>query len=526
MGRLATLAVGGSSLSDFGFFLADFLLCTIGFWVNLASDMSRNPTIKYSQLFINNEFVNSKSGKTFSTINPATGKKIADVSEADKADVDVAVAAAKKAFQRGSEWRNLDASARGRLLNKLADCIARDAAYLASIETLDNGKPYGDSLFDIQCSVDTFRYYAGWADKIHGNTIPSDGDFFTYTRKEPVGVVGQIIPWNYPILMLAWKWGPALAAGCTIVMKPAEQTPLTALYIAALSKEAGFPAGVINVIPGYGPTAGATIARHPDINKVAFTGSTEVGHLIMEASAKSNLKRVSLELGGKSPLVIMDDANVDEAVEIAYGAIFANHGQNCCAGSRTFVHEKIYDDFVNKAAVKARSRKVGDPFAEGIEQGPQVDDESFSKVLKYIESGKKEGAKLECGGERIGDTGYFVQPTVFSNVTDTMKIAKEEIFGPVQSIIKFSNLEEAITRANNTNYGLASGIITKNINSAMVFAQAIQAGSVWVNCYDAVVPQAPFGGFKMSGQGRELGEDSLNEYLEVKTVSIKLPGKN
>lgn len=487
---------------------------------------NRDPIIKYTQLFIDNEFVGSASGKTFPTINPATGQKIIDISEADKADVDRAVAAAKRAFQRGSDWRNLDASARGRLLNKLADLVARDSAYIANLETLDNGKPYGDSVFDIQCAVDTFRYYAGWPDKIHGNTIPADGVSFTYTRREPIGVVGQIIPWNYPVLMLAWKWGPALAAGCTVILKPAEQTPLTALYLAALSKEAGFPAGVINVVPGYGPTAGAAIASHSDVNKVAFTGSTEVGHLIMEASAKSNLKRVSLELGGKSPLVIMDDADVDEAVEIAHGAIFANHGQNCCAGSRTFVHEKIYDEFVKKAATKAAARKVGDPFSDGTEQGPQIDDEMYKKVLNLIESGKKEGAKLQCGGQSLGNKGYFIQPTVFSEVTDEMRIAKEEIFGPVQSIIKFKALDEAIERANKTTYGLAAGIITKNIDSALVFAQAVQAGSVWVNCYDAVVPQAPFGGFKQSGQGRELGEDSLKEYLEVKTVSIKLPVKN
>ncbi|KAK7866620.1 hypothetical protein R5R35_010446 [Gryllus longicercus] len=487
---------------------------------------NRSPAIKYTQLFINNEFVPSASGKTFPTINPATGQKIIDVAEADKADVDVAVAAAKRAFQRGSEWRNLDASARGRLLNKLADLIARDTEYIANVETLDNGKPYGDSVFDIQCAIDTFRYYAGWSDKIHGNTIPADGTSFTYTRREPVGVVGQIIPWNYPVLMLAWKWGPALAAGCPIVLKPAEQTPLTALYIAALSKEAGFPQGVINVLPGYGPTAGAAISSHPDVNKVAFTGSTEVGHLIMEASAKSNLKRVSLELGGKSPLVIMDDADVDEAVEIAHGAIFANHGQNCCAGSRTFVQERIYDDFVKKATAKAAARKVGDPFSEGTEQGPQIDDEMFNKVLNLIESGKKEGAKLQCGGQRFGKQGFFIQPTVFSDVSDEMRIAKEEIFGPVQSIIKFRTLDEVIDRANKTTYGLAAGIITKSLDSALVFAQAVQAGSVWVNCYDAVVPQAPFGGFKQSGQGRELGEDSLKEYLEIKTVSIKLPVKN
>ncbi|PSN40135.1 hypothetical protein C0J52_13048 [Blattella germanica] len=366
------------------------------------------------------------SGATMANRNPPI--------QYTKVDVDRAVAAARAAFKIGSDWRKLDASARGKLINKLADLIERDVTIIANLETIDNGKPYGDSVFDIGCAVDTFRYYAGWCDKFHGNTIPADGELFAMTRREPVGVVGQIIPWNYPILMLAWKWGPALATGCTIVLKPAEQTPLTALYVAALSKEvqyAGFPAGVINVLPGYGPTAGNAIAAHPDINKVAFTGSTEV----------------SLELGGKSPLVVCSDADVDEAVEIAHGAIFNNHGQNCCAGSRTFVQEGIYDEFVKKATAKAASRKVGDPFADGIEQGPQVDDEMFNKVLSLIESGKKEGAKLECGGDRIGNEGFFIKPTVFSNVSDNMRIAKEEVddemFNKVLSLIESGKKEGA-----------------------------------------------------------------------------------
>ncbi|XP_017782637.1 PREDICTED: retinal dehydrogenase 1-like [Nicrophorus vespilloides] len=485
-----------------------------------------NPKIRYTQLFINNEFVNSVSGKKFPTVNPATEKPIIEISEADKADVELAVSAAKKAFARGSEWRKMEPSQRGRLMIKLADLMKRDIEHLANLESLDNGKAYEDSVFDINCAIDTFHYYAGWADKIHGNTIPSDCGFFTMTRKEPVGVVGQIIPWNYPILMLAWKWGPALAAGCTIVLKPAEQTPLTALEMAALAKEAGFPAGVINVVPGYGPTAGAAIAQHNDINKVAFTGSTEVGHKIMEYAAKTNLKRVGLELGGKSPLVVFDDCDLDEAVEIAHNAIFANHGQNCCAGSRTYVQAGIYDAFVKKAADMAKARKVGNPFVAGTQQGPQVDKDMFEKVLRMIESGKKEGATCSAGGARFGTQGYFVQPTVFSNVSDNMTIAREEIFGPVQTILKFNTLDEVIDRANNTKYGLAAGCITKNIDQALTFAQAVEAGSVWINCYDAVVPQAPFGGFKQSGTGRELGEDSLKEYIEVKTISIKVQSKN
>lgn len=484
--------------------------------------MNRKIDIKYTQLFINNNFVDSVSGKKFSTINPADGSVIAEISEGDKADVDKAVAAAKEAFSRKSKWRTMDASVRGNLMNKFADLIARDLEYIATLETLDNGKTYSDALFDIEASIQTIRYYASWCDKIFGDTIPADGNLISLTRKEPVGVVGQIIPWNYPFLMLAWKWSPALATGCTIVLKPAEQTPLSALYAAALAKEAGFPPGVINVITGYGPTAGAAIAEHPEINKIAFTGSTEVGHLIMAASAKSNLKRVSLELGGKSPLVIFDDVDIKEAAEIAFNAIFANHGQNCCAGSRTFVHTKIYDQFVNHAKQLASQRKVGDPFNSETQQGPQIDEEMFHKVLSLIKSGQEEGAVLETGGERHGNVGYFIKPTVFSNVTDTMRIAKEEIFGPVQSILKFETMDEVIERANNTNYGLAAGVVTKNIDKALIFAQAVEAGSVWINCYDAITPQTPFGGFKQSGIGRELGAEGLKEYLETKTISIKV----
>lgn len=432
------------------------------------------------QLFINNEFVNAKSGKTFVTTNPATGEKICDVAEADTVDVELAVAAAEAAFAPNSEWRKMDASARGKLLNKLADLIQRDVKVLAKLESLDNGKTVGDSEFDIGCAIDTFRYYAGYADKTHGNTIPADGNnFLTYTKKQPVGVVGQIIPWNYPILMLAWKWGPALATGCTSVLKPAEQTPLTALHVASLAKEAGFPAGVVNVVPGYGPTAGAAISSHPRIRKVAFTGSVEVGKLIMAAAAQSNLKRVSLELGGKSPLIICEDADLDEAATIAHNAIFANHGQNCCAGSRTFVHEKIYDAFVKKAVKLAESKVLGSPFDEKTTQGPQVDQDMFDKVLGYVEAGKKEGAKCETGGKRWGTKGFFVEPTVFSNVMDQMKIAREEIFGPVQSILKFSSFDEVIERANNTEFGLAAGIVTKDLNTALKFTEAIDAGSVW-----------------------------------------------
>lgn len=486
----------------------------------------RNPEIKYTQIFINNEWVNSVSGKTFPTYNPYNGEKICDVQEADKADVDKAVEAAKAAFRRGSPWRTMDASERGRLLFKLADLIERDMDYITSLEVLDNGKPYSEAAFDIQFTVMAIRYYAGYADKFHGKTIPADGNVFSFTRLEPKGVCGQIIPWNYPMVMVSWKIGPALATGNTVILKPAEQTPLTALYCASLVKEAGFPAGVFNVLPGYGSTAGAAIASHPDIDKVAFTGSTEVGKLILEAAGASNAKRVTLEMGGKSPLVIFDDANVEEAAEIAYNAVFANMGQCCCAGTRTFVQEGIYEEFIKKCAERAQKRTLGDPFNESTDHGPQVDEEQLTKILNLIESGVKQGARLVCGGKRHGSKGYFVEPTVFADVKDNMRIAREEIFGPVQQILKFKTLDEVIDRANDSIYGLGSGVVTQNINTAMTFAQAVKAGSVWVNCYDATTPQTPFGGFKMSGQGRELGEDGLHEYLEIKTVTVKIPQKN
>ncbi|XP_048246836.1 aldehyde dehydrogenase, mitochondrial-like isoform X2 [Haliotis rufescens] len=487
---------------------------------------NRNPEIKYKQLFINNKWVDAKSGRTFTTLNPCTGEVICEIQEADKIDVDLAVAAARSAFRTGSTWRTMDASKRAALINKFADLLERDKEYIASLETLDNGKPFLDSVDDIGATIDCFRYFAGWCDKITGQTIPVDGSYFTFTRREPVGVCGQIIPWNYPLAMVSWKWAPALACGCTVVMKPAEQTPITALYAGALIKEAGFPPGVVNIVPGFGPTAGAAIAEHMDVDKVAFTGSTEVGHLIMQAAGRSNLKRVSLELGGKSPLIILADADVEDAAMWAHAAIMTNHGQNCCAGSRTFVQEGIYDKFVEVAKTMAENRVVGDPYDVMTQQGPQVDDAQFKKILDMIKSGKDEGAKLQYGGERWGDKGYFIKPTVFSDVTNNMRIAREEIFGPVQSIIKFRDVEEVLERANATKYGLAAGVITNDINKALVLSQKLQAGSVWVNCYDIVTCQTPFGGFKMSGQGRELGEEALKQYTETKTVTIKIPQKN
>ncbi|XP_064487759.1 aldehyde dehydrogenase, mitochondrial-like [Ornithodoros turicata] len=486
----------------------------------------RNPVVKYTQLFINNKFVDAVSGKTFPTYNPATGEKIADVQEGDKEDVENAVRAAKAAFARGSPWRTMDASNRGRLIHKLADLIERDVDYIASLESLNNGKPYTMSMFDVTYSVGCLRYCAGYSDKIHGKTIAMDGDNFGYTRREPIGVVGQIIPWNVPIMMLSWKIGPALATGNVVVLKPAEQTPLTALYIASLVLEAGFPPGVVNVIAGYGETAGAAISQSMDIEKVAFTGSTEVGQLIQKAAGESNCKKVSLELGGKSPLIVFPDADLDLAAQIAHEALFFNQGQVCCAATRTFVHEDIYDKFVAKSVELASKRVVGDPFDERTMQGPQIDKVQFEKILNYVAVGQREGAKLKCGGKRLGHRGYFIEPTVFSDVTDHMTIAREEIFGPVQNILKFRTTEEVIRRANETTYGLAAGIITRDLDTANTVAQALEAGSIWVNTYMAISPQAPFGGYKMSGIGREMGEDGVMEYTEVKTVVIKLPQKN
>ncbi|XP_058850681.1 aldehyde dehydrogenase, mitochondrial-like isoform X2 [Acipenser ruthenus] len=483
------------------------------------------PEIHFNKIFINNEWHDAVSKKTFPTVNPSTAEVICQVAEGDKADVDKAVNAAKQAFRLGSPWRRMDASHRGLLLNRLADLIERDSAYLAALETLDNGKPYALSYsVDLSVVVKCLRYYAGWADKNHGKTIPIDGDYFCYTRHEPVGVCGQIIPWNFPLFMQASKLGPALATGNTVVMKVAEQTPLTALYVASLIKEAGFPEGVVNIVPGYGRTAGAAISSHMDIDKVAFTGSTEVGQLIQQAASR-NLKKVTLELGGKSPNIILSDANLEDAVEQAHSAVFFNQGQVCCAGSRTYVQEDIYNEFVERSVERAKKRVVGDPFSLQTEQGPQVDEAQFKKVLGYISAGKRDGAKLMCGGGVAADRGYFIQPTIFGEVKDNMTIAREEIFGPVMQILKFKTLEEVIERGNDTQYGLAAAVFTRDIDKAHYISAALRAGTVWVNCYNVCGVQAPFGGYKASGNGREFGEYGLEAYTEVKTVTIKVPAK-
>jgi aldehyde dehydrogenase (NAD+) len=477
------------------------------------------------KLLIGGQWRDSISGKRFATVNPANAEEICEIAEADAADVDLAVKAARVAFE--GPWRRMAASERGKMLNRLAALMEKNQEELAILEALDNGKPYFVAkAVDVPLSIACYRYFAGWADKIQGKTIPIAGDYFCYTRHEPVGVVGQIIPWNFPLLMLAWKLAPALAAGNTVVMKPAEQTPLSALRVAELITEAGFPDGVVNMVPGYGPTAGAAIARHMDIDKVAFTGSTEVGRSIMEAAARSNLKRVTLELGGKNPNIVFADADMDAAVEGAHFALFFNQGQSCCAGSRTFVEEKIYDEFVERSAARAIKRRVGDPFSPRTEQGPLIDARQLDKVLSYIESGKRGGACLVAGGNRREEPGYFpgyfLAPTVFADVSDDMTIAQEEIFGPVMSILKFKTPEEVAERANRTVYGLTAAVWTRDIGKAYAIANSVRAGTVWVNCYNVLDAAAPFGGFGQSGIGRELGEYGLQQYSEIKTVTAKL----
>jgi len=483
------------------------------------------PEPRFTKLFIDNEWVDAVSGKTFATFDPTTDKKkICDVAEADQADVDLAVAAAKRAFAQKSEWRTMDPSKRGELLNKLADLLEENQVELASLETYDNGMPFMHAFFaSTAMSIKAYRYYAGWADKNHGKTIPVDGDFMSMTIHEPIGVCGQITPWNFPLAMQALKIGPALALGNTVVLKPAEQTPLSALFVAELVKRAGFPKGVLNVVPGFGPSAGGAITNHPDVEKIAFTGSTGVGKMIMAGAAKSNIKKISLELGGKSPCIILNDADMDEAVGKACDGVFFNSGQVCSAASRTFVQSGIYDEFVAKVRERAQKRVVGCPWDPKTEQGPIINERQYKMVLSYIEAGKKSGAKLECGGGPIDGEGFFVQPTVFSNVTDDMIIAREEIFGPVMQILKFETLDEVIERGNNTNYGLAAGVFTKNLSDAMYISKNLRAGTVWINCYNNLHVNAPFGGFKESGIGRENGEYALEVYSEVKTITMKIP---
>jgi len=486
-----------------------------------------NTTRKY-QLLIDGQWVDAESGKTFTTPNPATGETLAEVAEADKADIDKAVNAARRAFE--GKWSKISARDRGRRLYKLSQLIEENSKELAALETSDNGKPLRESAYvDLPQVAENFEYFAGWATKIEGETIPVPGQMFNYTLREPVGVCGQIIPWNFPLLMAAWKLAPALAAGNTIVLKPAEQTPVTAMELGKLIQEAGFPEGVVNIVPGYGETAGAALAAHPGIDKVAFTGSTEVGKLIAKAAAE-NLTKVSLELGGKAPNIVFADADIEQAVNGAMMGIFFNQGQVCCAGSRIFVEEKARDEFLGRFKEKADRIKVGDPMDKATLMGPQVSEEQLNRIKSYVDVAREEGATVFTGGgspqlDPQFQNGYFFQPTIFSDVDNSMRVAQEEIFGPVSSVITFKDDDELIQKANDTIYGLSAGIWTQNLTRAHRFAKAIKAGVVWINTYNMMNAASPFGGYKQSGYGREMGKHALELYTQVKSVWVDLSGK-
>jgi betaine-aldehyde dehydrogenase len=492
-----------------------------------AQPAAANTPRKY-QLFIDGQWVDAESGKTFETPNPATGQTLAEVAEADKADIDKAVNAARRAFE--GKWSRMSARDRGRLIYKLSQLIEQNSKELAALETADNGKPIRESQYvDLPQTVENFEYFAGYATKIEGETIPVPGQMFNYTLREPIGVCGQIIPWNFPLLMAAWKLAPALAAGNTIVLKPAEQTPVTAMELGKLIQEAGFPDGVVNIVPGYGETAGAALASHPGIDKIAFTGSTEVGKLIAHAAA-DNLTKVSLELGGKAPNIVFADANLDQAVNGAMMGIFFNQGQVCCAGSRLFLAEEIKDEFLDRFKEKAQKVKVGDPMDTGTQMGPQVSEVQLNRIKDYVDIAREEGATVLTGGcppalEGDFQKGFFFQPTIFSEVKNQMRVAQEEIFGPVTSVITFKDENELIKQANATIYGLSAGIWTRDIVRAHRFAKEIHAGTIWINTFNMFNAASPFGGFKQSGYGREMGKHALELYTQVKSVWVDLSGK-
>jgi aldehyde dehydrogenase (NAD+) len=475
-----------------------------------------------TELFIRNEFGPAEGGATMPVVNPATEEIVAQVAAGGAVDIDRAVTAARATFESDA-WQGLSARARGRVLLKLADLIEANIGELAKLETLHNGKTLFESKIEVSMSAEVFRFYGGLADKIAGETLPVNGNFFVYTLREPVGVVGAIVPWNFPLNLASWKVAAALAAGCTVVLKPAETTPLTALALADLAVQAGLPAGALNVVPGFGETAGAALVKHPGVDKVAFTGSTEVGRLIMSECAKTN-KRVTLELGGKSPNIVFDDADVEAAIRGAQTGIFYGKGEVCAAGSRLLVSEKLHDEVVEKLAARAKKLTPGDPFEKTTRMGAIASKAQLDRVLGYVAAGKAEGAELVSGGAATSHNGkgYFMEATVFAGVTPEMKIAREEIFGPVLAVMKFADVDEAVALANRTDFGLAAGIWTRDIAKAHNVAKRIRAGTVWINTYNFFDTAAPFGGYKASGFGRDLGAEALNGYLETKTVWVGL----
>jgi acyl-CoA reductase-like NAD-dependent aldehyde dehydrogenase len=473
------------------------------------------------KLLIGGKWIAARSGKTFETINPANEEVLGLVAEGDKADVDEAVRAAREAFEAG-KWPSMGPHQRARYLFKIAELVEANAEELAELITLDNGKPLAESIVEVDRTAETFRYYGGWSTKFYGETNPSEPGFFNYTLREPIGVCGQIIPWNGPLSTISWKVAPALAFGNTLVLKPAEQTPLPAIRLGELICEAEVPDGVVNIVTGFGPTAGAAIAAHPDIDKVAFTGSTEVGKLILRASA-GNLKRVSLELGGKSPNIIFQDADLDQAVALSATGVFRNQGQVCCAATRMFVQERIHDEFAARIAAKADQIKLGQPLDPATTMGPLVSSEQHERVLGYLQLARDEGAQAKAGGERGSQPkGYFVKPTIYTGARNGMRIAREEIFGPVAVLIPFKDETDAVLQGNDTTYGLGAGVWTQDVSRAHKVARALKAGSVWVNCYGIIDPISPFGGYKESGFGRELGRHSIDLYTQIKSVYIKV----
>ena len=485
----------------------------------------RHARIKPGKLLIDGQWVESAQGGSFPTVNPATGEVLTMCAEASGEDIDRAVAAARRALESGP-WKKMSASERGKILWRVGDLILQHVDELAELESLDQGKPFTEaSKIDVPMAAECMQYFAGWATKIHGDTIPVRGNHLNYTLREPIGVCGLIIPWNFPLLLATWKLGPALAAGNTVVLKPAEQTPLSALRLGELLLEAGIPPGVVNILPGFGPVAGEALVSHPGVDKIAFTGSQKTGQEVMRTASR-NLKRVTLELGGKSPNIVFADADLDAAVRGATSGIFYNKGEVCAAGSRLFLEESIHDKFVEKLVDRAKKLPQGDPLDPKTRLGPQVSEAQLNRILSYIGSGRHEGARIACGGDRARpagvEDGYFVQPTIFTGVKQEMKIAREEIFGPVLSVLTFKDADDVLKKANGLFYGLAAGVWSRDIGRCHRLARELEAGTVWINTYNVMDPASPFGGYKMSGFGRDLGEESLSQYTITKSVWVDL----